>query len=354
MYRQIQRHHSVLFSSMTSIRLHRSWTHRMNFLGVIFVGMILLEAFLALASPSAAHPVVESQGQVAETKVKLGLNWKPEPQFGGFYAAQVHGLDREAKIKLEIAPGGSGTPTIQMLATKKLDYAIASADEVVMARARGVDVLALMAVYQTNPQGIMVHAERGFKSLDDVFRSEGTLALQKGLPYAQYLMAKHGQGAKVSIVPYVGGISNFALDGRHSQQCFVTSEPLLAAQQKLKTKVFLVADSGYNPYTTVLVTRGDVWKSQADQVRRVRELFRKGWEQYLRDASATDRRMAELNPSMDPQTFKASGEAQRRLIETPNGIGHMEIGRWRELSRQLRELKLIDREVKAEELLPGL
>ncbi len=302
---------------------------------------------------SRATSSANAEATVAEIKVKLGLNWKPEPQFGGFYAAQVHGLDREAKVKLEIVPGGSGTPTIQMLATKKLDYAIASADEVVMARARGVDVIALLAVYQTNPQGIMVHEERGFKSLDDVFRSEGTLALQKGLPYAKFLMNKHGQGAKVSVVPYVGGISNFAMDRRHSQQCFVTAEPLLAAQQKLKTKVFLVADSGYNPYTTVLVTRGDVWKTQAEQVRRVRELFRKGWQQYLRDASATDQRMAELNPSMDLATFKASGEAQRRLIETPQGIGHMQIERWRVLVQQLRDLKLVDRDVKAEEILPS-
>ncbi len=42
-------------------------------------------------------------------KIRLALNWKPDPQFGGFYAAPYdkHGLD------VEILPGGAGTPTVQ-------------------------------------------------------------------------------------------------------------------------------------------------------------------------------------------------------------------------------------------------
>ena len=47
----------------------------------------------------------------APGKIRLALNWKPDPQFGGFYAApyQAHALD------VDILPGGAGTPTIQMV-----------------------------------------------------------------------------------------------------------------------------------------------------------------------------------------------------------------------------------------------
>src|SRR5438105_15060570 len=98
-----------------------------------------------------------------QSKIRLALNWKPEPEFGGFYAAsyQKHGLD------VEILPGGAGTPTVQMVGAGSAEFGIVSADELVIARSQGNDVVALFAVFQTNPQGIMAHASRKLSGLRD-------------------------------------------------------------------------------------------------------------------------------------------------------------------------------------------
>ena len=97
--------------------------------------------------------------------MQLALNWKAEPQFGGFYAAQVLGLYTKNGLDVTIIEGGSGTPTIQVLGAGKVDYAIVSADEVVISHDRGAkNVVALFATFQTNPQAIMAHAARGFHS----------------------------------------------------------------------------------------------------------------------------------------------------------------------------------------------
>src|SRR5882757_4787830 len=106
------------------------------------------------------------------SKIRLALNWKPDPQFGGFYAApyETHGLD------VEILPGGAGTPTIQMVGAGSAEFGVVSADELIVARSQGNDVVALFAVFQNNPQGILVHASRKLKSLSDLLKSGGTLA----------------------------------------------------------------------------------------------------------------------------------------------------------------------------------
>ena len=207
---------------------------------------------------------------------KLALNWKPEPQFGGFYAAQVAGHFKQNGLNVEIIPGGAGTPTVQMIAAGKMDFGIVSADEVVMSQSRGGDVVAVFAAYQTNPQGIMVHAERGIASIKDLYSTEGTLAIQKGLPYAMYLEKKYPKPV-VQIVPYLGGIANYMSDKKYSQQCFVTSEPLAAEKLGAQTKTFLVAEAGYNPYTTVLVTRGEVLKKNPKLVKAMVDSVR-AWE----------------------------------------------------------------------------
>src|SRR5450432_2693584 len=97
-------------------------------------------------------------------KIRLALNWKPDPEFGGFYAADYakHGLD------VEILPGGAGTPTVQMIGAGSVEFGIVAADDTLLARAQNNDVVALFAVFQQNPMGIMAHASRKLKSIEDV------------------------------------------------------------------------------------------------------------------------------------------------------------------------------------------
>src|SRR5918993_515284 len=83
-----------------------------------------------------------SGGGDAGGKVKLQLNWKPEPQFGGFYAAQEAGSYKKQGLDVEVVPGGVGTPTVQMVGAGSVEFGVVSADEVLIARARGNDVVA--------------------------------------------------------------------------------------------------------------------------------------------------------------------------------------------------------------------
>ena len=286
----------------------------------------------------------------------LALNWKPEPQFGGFYAAQENGHFRSAKLNVEIVEGGSGTPTIQMLNAGKVDYAIVSADEVVIAHARGAGkIVALFATYQTNPQGIMTHTAREFETIKDVLRSDGVLLWQAGLPYTQFLKKKYAP-LKVTTAPFLGGIGNFQNDPNLSQQCFVTSEPLAATAAGLHVKTFLVAESGYNPYTTVLVTHRDRWEKSPDEVRAMVAAVRLGWEDYLRDPVPTNEAMQALNKSMSAETFAQSAQAQQALIRTEETqrLGEMTLDRWQTLANQLLEINVVQATVAAKGLFIDL
>ncbi|MDZ4084658.1 MAG: ABC transporter substrate-binding protein [Bdellovibrionales bacterium] len=306
---------------------------------------ILGFSFIAvMALVSATYAAAPASGT---DKVKLALNWKPEPQFGGFYAARFFDLDKKNGVEFEIVAGGAGTPVVQMIAAGQFDFGIASGDEIVVSRVRGIDLVALFATYQTNPQGVMTHAERGFESLADVFKSPGTIAMQKGLPYALYLQNRYSSGRRASVVPYLGGVANFLGRKDHSQQCFVTSEPLLALKQGAKVKTFLVADSGFNPYTTVLVTRRSLLAEKPELVKNVVAAVRAGWRQYLDQPDATNEKMSGLNPSIDPATMKEMAAAQKPLIEplaaSKDDLGKMQPGRWTELEDQLRKMKVIDK-----------
>lgn len=292
---------------------------------------------------------------LAQDAVKIQLNWKPEPQFGGFYAIAEKGFDGQNGLVVEVSPGGAGTPTVQMVGAGRVDFAVVSGDELVVARHRGNDVVALFAVYQTNPQGLMTRADRGFKSIGDVFANPGTVAMQKGLPYSNFLQKKYGFD-KVQIVPSpFGDLSQYRTNPTYTMQCFVTSEPIAADKTGIKAQTFLIAESGYNPYTTVVVTRGEVLRKNPDLVKRVTRAIEQGWGAYLADPSSTNALMHKLNPTMDMETFASSAAAQRGLIvsdeESARNIppGVMMEERWQTLIDQLVDLKVIDKPISAKD-----
>jgi NitT/TauT family transport system substrate-binding protein len=307
---------------------------------------------LVLRLCALAFILVLSTPCLAAEKVTIALNWVPEPEFGGIYQAKIDGTYAKNGLDVQIKPGGAGAPTWQRVASGQVEFGVASADEVVIARSNGADVVAFYTTYQTCPQGIMVHASRGLKSIEQVFTSGGTLALEIGLPYGKFLEKKYGLG-KVKRVPYTGGIANFLADQNFSQQCFIFSEPLAAKQAGADPQTFLVADAGYNPYTGVVITSGDYLKQHPQQVKAMYESLRDGWTSYARDPKPANQAMGELNKTMDQPTFAAAAEAQKALLESDDtkksGMGVMTLERWKTLVQQLADLKVIDKPVPAEE-----
>jgi NitT/TauT family transport system substrate-binding protein len=275
---------------------------------------------------------------------ELALNWKPEPEFGGFYEALNGGAYERAGLKVTILPGGAGQPVTQMVAAKKVEFGIAAADEIILARSQGAKVTALFAVYQEDPQGFMVHEERKIKTLKELFQSPGKIALQKGLPYTLWLEKRYAP-VSATIVPYTGGITSFLRDPMFSQQCFITAEPIAASREGKNPRTLLISESGFNPYLAVVIAHEDTLKQSPDRVKRFIAATREGWKNYLVSPNRTNAAMQKINPSMDLATFEEGARIQKRFIETSDSrtkkLGSMEKKRWELLYEQLQELKLV-------------
>jgi NitT/TauT family transport system substrate-binding protein len=192
----------------------------------------------------------------------------------------------------------------------------------------------------------MVHASRGLTSLEEVFAAGGTLAVEPGVAYVKYFQ-KRFDLAKMKIVPYGFSIAPFLNDNTMAQQVFVTAEPIAARRQGADPQVFLIAESGFNPYAAVVITTGARARGEAQRVADFVAALREGWRGYLDDPTEANARMGALNKEMDGETFRLGAEAQQPLIEDAfakqHGIGAMSLERWTQLGEQLRELGLIDK-----------
>ncbi len=333
--------------------------HKNIFLGFLFAGF-LFSTSSTQASGLFGNLLFSSQISVANTakdkpeKIKLALNWKAESEFGGFYAALIEGLFEKQGLHVEIQEGGSGTPTVQMLASNQIEFAIVSGDEIIIAHDRGAtDITALFATFQTSPVGVMTHADKKFKSLKEALQSEGTILWSAGLPWTQYVSKVYAP-IKVKSAPYNGGVGIFLKDKNVMQQCFVISEPLLAQEAKADVKTFSISESGFNPYTVVLATNVKYLQKEPEKVAKFVKAVRDGWRLYLDNPEKTNQYMAGLNKSISLEMHKKMAEAQKPLIENKdtqkNGLGTMSKERWQKLVNQLHEIMVIKTKPKVENL----
>ena len=330
---------------------------------VCWVGVLWCLSALAAGcnreKPAPAAPAGEGASAPAATKpapakLKLALDWVPEPEFGGFYSARETGAFARNGLEVEVLGGGAGAPVPQMVATGKADFGTTSADELLVARSRGADLVPLFAVYQVSPMAIMAHASRGITSLEQLLSAGGTLAIEPGAPYTVFLKKKYGFD-KMKVVPYSGGVARFVADKEYAQQCFLTSEPLVAKKQGAEPVVFKVADEGFNPYVTLVVTRRELLQRSPEQVRGFVQAVREGWRSYLENPKPANDIMVKLNTAMAPETFAEVAEVQKQLIETDEtrakGLGVLSRERFETLGQQLVDLGLLEKAPVVDEFL---
>ncbi|MEE3233583.1 MAG: ABC transporter substrate-binding protein [Candidatus Latescibacterota bacterium] len=296
-----------------------------------------------IAVLSCGEVELASKPETSKNRVRLALNWFPEAEHGGFYAAQVHGYYAARNIKVEILGGGPDAPVIQRVATGGVEFGVTNADDVLYARAQKAPVVAVMAPYQINPRCIMVHASSGIEHIEQI--EDMTLAMSQRPAFSHYLRWKYPlEGVK--IVPYPGNVSQFLTDPDFAQQGYIFSEPFVARSKGGNPRSLLVADIGFNPYASVLIVTENTLNEQADIVRAVVKASIEGWKHYLEDPTETNKHINTLNPEMGMEILAYGAEASRRLVldevASINGLGHMTAERWNDLHDQMQNAALIE------------
>jgi NitT/TauT family transport system substrate-binding protein len=279
-------------------------------------------------------------GQAGEplTKVTLALNWFPESEHGGYYAAQVRGYYREAGLEVTIQSGGPSAHMLEQVAAGRATFGVANADNILFARAEQAPVVALMAPLQSSPRCIMVHKSSGIETFDQL--RDVTLAMTPGAAFAAFLQWKLPLPG-VRVVPYSGSVQPFLVEPRYAQQAYIFSEPFLARQQGADPGVLLVSDLGFNPYTSLLFTTDTLVEKEPEIVRRMVAASVRGWQDYLQDPEPTNRHIQELNPVVDLESLAFAARQIAPLIvagdEHERGLGTMTPERWQTLLDQLVE-----------------
>ena len=253
----------------------------------------------------AALPI---PGAMAADKITFGTNWLAEAEHGGFYQAVADGTYAKYGLEVKILPGGPQANNKLLLAAGRIDFYMgANMIQAFNAVEQNVPTLAIASLFQKDPIILMSHPGQGFDRIEDL--STATAFIGKDNLTSVYQWLKLAYGFKEERVkPYTFNPAPFLADKKSIQQGYVTSEPFEVERQgKFKPNVFLLADHGYDSYSTTIEVRRETIDKNPDLVQRFVDASAMGWYNYLYgDNKAANAMIKRENPDMSDEQIAYS------------------------------------------------
>jgi len=269
-----------------------------------------LARLLCYSVATVACLAVLAAGAHAQTpdKVSFGTNWVAEAEHGGHYQALVDGTYRRYGLDVTIVPGGPQVNNRILLPVGKLDFFMsANTLQSFDAVEQNIPTLAVAAMFQKEPQVLMAHPDQGIDKFEDLKKLTLFISKEGLASYFQWLKADFGF-SEAQVKPYTSNAQPFLADKKSAMQGYVTSEPYAIEKQAgFKPKVFLIADQGFNSYSTLIETRRDLVEKKPDLVQRFVDASIIGWANYLYGNNAAANAMIKRNnPEMTDELLAYS------------------------------------------------
>jgi NitT/TauT family transport system substrate-binding protein len=290
-----------------------------------------------------------SKSQTGQPSPEIQLNfihdWIPEPEHGGYYAADIKGIWKELGVKVNVLIGGPNSEIEKRVALDPFGLGIVRGDAVYVAVERGLPVIAVNSYFQHDPQGIMVREDSPVKTFADL--DDRDVAMQIGGTWLLYLQKKYGL-TKIRVRPVTGNVINFVTDPNWITQAYPTSEPYYALKEGVPSRMLQISESGFDPYRVIIANKQLVEK-YPELVAKFSIGAYRGWQEYFRDPQPVHDHLLKISPTMEPGGMRFSYVKMRdlHLVEGDaakgESMGAVDIERWEDLGIILKDLGVIKR-----------
>lgn len=326
---------------------------------------VLVVAALALSACGEKDDSPDRAGAPPRERLTLMLDYFPNADHAGIYAAQASGELEQAGIDLEIQTPSDPAAPLKLLAAGKVDLAISYEPELLLARDKGLGLVSVAALVQKPLTSIIALPSGKVRSPADL---EGKTVATAGIPYqAAYLDTiveeAGGDPAKVKRVDVGFNLTPALLSKKAdaSLGAFWNYEGTELELRKRRPTILRLEELGVPTYNElVVVAREDALRDRGDVVRRFLSAIARG-HRSLRD-----------NPDEGIDALLAANsdlerELQERVVEKTLPVffpdddkrpfGWQEPREWEAFGRWMRERDLLERDPAptslTNEFLPG-
>jgi len=242
-------------------------------------------------------------------RVVFATNWRAQAAHGGFYQALVDGTYARYGLDVTIRQGGPQVNNRPLLPAGRIDFLMTgnllhSFDNL----KNGVPTQIVAAIFQKDPQALIAHPGVGYERFERLKDAPVVLVAKDGqFTWWQWLKATQGFRDE-QLRPYNFNLGPFLANPLAVQQGYSIAEPIYVRQQGgFEPVVHLLADHGFDTYSTLIETRVELIRARPELVQRFVDASILGWYSYLYgDRRAADAMMLRDNPEITVAEIDAS------------------------------------------------
>jgi len=310
---------------------------------IISILVLVAVVFLSVVILRGRHAIKNQEVSQQSENVSLRLKWLDQVQFAGFYLAKSKGLYKNAKLDVTINPGGPEISPIQMVVSKVDDFGITGADQIILAREKGLPVVVVAVIYKGSPVAIGSLADKGITTPKDLIgKKVGLIYGKDEETIYRALLAKEDINPKsINEVALLAGLSQLTTGAIDAQILYEINEPILLEQQGFKVNLIKPRDYGINIYADVLFTTEDMIKNNPQEVRDFVKASIEGWKLVFQNPDEAVSETLAVNNTLDKNHQTKFLELSKPLIIGQGEIGYSDKQVWQSMEDTLKSQKLL-------------
>lgn len=294
-------------------------------------------------------------------KVVVGPKWVNQAQFAGLFVAKEKGIYGKYGLDVSFREFNSDVNLFDDLINGKTDFAITSAEEYLLARDKGLSVMAVSAYYQSSPYAVVSLADSGIKTPADFagkVLGNKSGKVEENLIY-ELLLKSVGLTTKDVEIKILGfdkkEMENLVMKNADVIDVYRTDQLYFFDKEGVKYNVIYPEQYGIGTFNDVLVTRIDLIKSDPKLVRDFVLASAEGWEEAFKDKSkAVDYTLKNVTSKIyKDRDYEMYILKQSEPLIKPNSnnqVGIMDYIHWDRLYGEMKTRKFITRDFSVNDL----
>jgi putative hydroxymethylpyrimidine transport system substrate-binding protein len=300
----------------------------------LLCAVLALTAALALA---ACGERTESTGPAARESLRLMLDYFPNADHAGIYAAEGTGAFDRVGLDVEVQTPSDPSAPLKLLAAGRVDLAISYEPELLLARDQGQKLVAVGALVQAPLTSVV---SIGRNAISDPKQLAGKTVGTAGIPYqSAYLKAILAQAgvdpAQVKEVSVGFNLVPAMLSRKVDATlgAFWNYEAIQLAQQRRRPKVIRMERAGVPTYDELVIVarEEDLRENGGARVRRFMRALGEGVRALRKDPESGITPLLRANRDLDRRLQEASVKATLPVFfpaDSSKPVGWMDAAEW--------------------------
>ena len=266
-----------------------------------------------VAQPAGTEAETSRQAPSELTHIDLGVGFIPNVQFAPFYVAQAKGFFAEEGLDVSLEHGFEND-FVALTAQGERQFAVASGDQVILARSQELPVVYIMKWYQRFPVAVMALGEMGIDAPEKLPGHSVGIPGLFGASYVGWKALVYAAGLDESAIRLesIGFTQSEAISQRQVDAAvvYIANEPVQLTQAGMEIDVIQVSDY-IDLVSNGLITNETVIQENPDLVGRMVRASLRGVEYAI----AHPEEAFEIARQAVPEITDEDAPAQRAVLD---------------------------------------